>query len=54
MDLEKLFTHYPNSQTSIGRVHFFTSLGALPLGMKNELPRDWQYQCIPRNDRAII
>ena len=32
----------------------FSSQGAKPRGMKKWLPRDWQFQCIPRNDRAIV
>ena len=33
--------------------HFHPS-GLRPLGWKKWLPWDWQFQCIPRNDRAII
>ena len=32
----------------------FSSQGAKPRGMNNWLPRDWQFQCIPRNNRAIV
>ena len=31
----------------------FSSQGAKPRGMKMN-PRDWQFQCSPRNDRAIV
>ena len=38
----------------IPRDNNFSSQGAKPRGMTKWVPRDWQYQCFPRNDRAIV
>ena len=32
----------------------FHPKGRSPEGWQNWVTRDWQYQCIPRNDRAIV
>ena len=34
--------------------HFFITRGEAPRDDEKWAPRDWQYQCFPRNDRAIV